>query len=101
MFPTLNSRCFKRQAPRFFNLSLALYAKNLLVLRTVLADLTLHMRDSVNRLQRVQQRDIGNEDQWCVEYEEGIRSVGGIDAGSKTFAVYEKVLLSWFGARRP
>ena len=65
------------------------------------ADLTLRMRDSMSRLQRVQQSDIRNEDQWCVEYEERIRFVGGIDAGSKIFAVYEKVLLSRSGARRP
>merc|ERR1712135_137987 len=44
-------------------------------------DLTLRVRDPVNRLERVQQRVIRNVDQWCVEYEEKIRSLGGIAAG--------------------
>ena len=55
-------------------------------------DLTFRVRDSVNRLQRVQQRGIRNEDQQCVECEEKIRSLGGIDADSKTFAVCEEML---------
>jgi len=41
-------------------------------------DLTLRVRDPVNRLERVQQRVIRNVDQWCVEYEQKIRSLGGI-----------------------
>jgi len=41
-------------------------------------DLSLRMRDPVNRLERVQQRMLREVDQWCAEYEEKIRKMGGI-----------------------
>jgi len=41
-------------------------------------DLTLRMRDPTNRLERVQQRVLRQVDQWCAEYEQKIRALGGI-----------------------
>jgi len=41
-------------------------------------DLTLRMRDPTNRLERVQQRVMRQVDQWCAEYEQKIRALGGI-----------------------
>jgi glucosamine-6-phosphate deaminase len=41
-------------------------------------DLSLRMRDPTTRLERVQQRMLQAVDQWCADYEEKIRSLGGI-----------------------
>jgi len=41
-------------------------------------DLSLRMRDPTNRLERVQQRVLRQVDQWCAEYEQKIRALGGI-----------------------
>merc|ERR1719399_1039712 len=41
-------------------------------------DLTLRMRDPTTRLERLQQRMLRAVDQWCAEYEEKIRAMGGI-----------------------
>jgi len=41
-------------------------------------DTALRMRDPENRLERVQQRMLQAVDQWCANYEEKIRSLGGI-----------------------
>jgi glucosamine-6-phosphate deaminase len=41
-------------------------------------DLTLRVRDPTTRLERVQQRMLRAVDQWCAEYEEKIRALGGI-----------------------
>jgi glucosamine-6-phosphate deaminase len=41
-------------------------------------DLSLRMRDPTNRLERVQQRVMRQVDQWCAEYEQKIRALGGI-----------------------
>lgn len=41
-------------------------------------DLTLRMREPTTHLERLQQRVLQQVDQWCVEYEEKIRALGGI-----------------------
>lgn len=41
-------------------------------------DLTLRIREPANWLERVQQCVLRKVDQWCAEYEEKIRSLGGI-----------------------
>merc|ERR1719181_817050 len=41
-------------------------------------DLTLRMRDPTTRLERLQQRMLRAVDQWCEEYEQKIRAMGGI-----------------------
>lgn len=41
-------------------------------------DLTLRHREPVNHLEEMQQKAIFNVDSWCMEYEQKIRSLGGI-----------------------
>lgn len=41
-------------------------------------DLTLRLREPANRLEKVQQRVLRQVDQWCAEYEDKIRKLGGI-----------------------
>eukprot|EP00929_Paragymnodinium_shiwhaense_P016695 TRINITY_DN12528_c0_g1_i1.p1 TRINITY_DN12528_c0_g1~~TRINITY_DN12528_c0_g1_i1.p1 ORF type:complete len:758 (+),score=174.86 TRINITY_DN12528_c0_g1_i1:74-2347(+) len=41
-------------------------------------DMTLRMRDPTTRLERIQQRMLAAVDQWCEEYEQKIRDLGGI-----------------------
>jgi len=41
-------------------------------------DLSLRIREPVNRLERVQQQVLRGVDQWCAEYEAKIRALGGI-----------------------
>jgi len=41
-------------------------------------DLSLRVREANSRLERVQQRVLRQVDQWCADYEEKIRSLGGI-----------------------
>jgi len=41
-------------------------------------DLSLRVREAETRQERVQQRVLRQVDQWCAEYEEKIRSLGGI-----------------------
>jgi len=41
-------------------------------------DLSLRVREASTRQERVQQRVLRQVDQWCAEYEEKIRSLGGI-----------------------
>lgn len=41
-------------------------------------DLSLRMREATTRQERVQQRVLRSVDQWCADYEEKIRSLGGI-----------------------
>ena len=41
-------------------------------------DLTLRFRDAVNDIEKIQQESIMLIDQWCNEYENKIRSLGGI-----------------------
>ena len=41
-------------------------------------DLTLRFRDPKSKLEEIQQRTINLVDQWCSEYEDSIRNMGGI-----------------------
>lgn len=41
-------------------------------------DMTLRMRDPQNRLERIQQRALRQVDQWCAQYEQKIKDLGGI-----------------------